>query len=473
MACLGERFSGSWGSSRDDFGLDLIGGGDELRHGMLGVAQDDEESAQARFAQVECGLEDRRGQVAPAGPADGRAPDRELAGDIEQSPAGVAEAEHQGPFGEDLDLLGGREDQADVPAGASGLGMADVGARAGMNQGLASLGGLCPAGDVDQADQVALAIDQEKRPDAVAEPVEALDGGEAGGEAGGTFDVLVGRSGLIVLGAEQEGAGRDFSVLVSRERRDAKRLEGGGNAVRADRIEIVGDDQVFGLILEAIEAVRELLVEEPAESKVDGLDDHLDHAALGGQERRGIARLEHEPGSEPLDLDAEAVGVVVEPVVGLVCGAVPVDDASIAGDVEHRVGKEVLKRAPEHHMVNAHDSRNRPAGALAPHRRSQVRGLMHAFSCVPKETAMPVARLRCLIAMSDRIHSVLGRPIDPGSRASHQSIESGYKMIRKKDYRARSAQPTFDLNGFRGLGRSTRSTDRTVIEAALAGRSMK
>ena len=115
--------------------------------------------------------------------------------------------------------------------------------------------------------------------------MEALDGREPGGEAGGTFDVLVGRGGLIVLGAEQERPGRDSSVLVSRERSDPKCLEDRGNPVRADRIEIVGDDQVFGLILEAIEAVGEFLVEQPAESKVDRLDDHLDHAALGRPER--------------------------------------------------------------------------------------------------------------------------------------------------------------------------------------------
>ena len=113
--------------------------------------------------------------------------------------------------------------------------------------------------------------------------MEALDGREPCVEAGGTFDVLVSRGGLIVLGAEQKRAGRDPSVFVGGERRDPKGLESGGNSVRADRIEIVGDDQVFGLVLEAIEAVRELLVEEPAESKVDRLDDHLDHAALGRQ----------------------------------------------------------------------------------------------------------------------------------------------------------------------------------------------
>ena len=107
---------------------------------------------------------------------------------------------------------------------------------------------------------------------------------------------------------------------------------------------------------------------------------------------RRVSRLEHEPGTEPLDLDAQAVGVVVETVVGFVGRAVPVDDASIAGDVEDGVGKEMLERAPEHHLVHADDSRDRPAGTLAPHRRSQLQGVMHAFPGVPIETEVANGR---------------------------------------------------------------------------------
>ena len=74
------------------------------------------------------------------------------------------------------------------------------------------------------------------------------------------------------------------------------------------------------------------------------------------KQRRRVARLKHEPGSQPFDLDTEAVGIVVEPIVGLVSRAVPVDDAAVAGDVEDGVGKEMLEGAPEHHVVNADDS---------------------------------------------------------------------------------------------------------------------
>ena len=116
------------------------------------------------------------------------APDGELAGDIEQPPASVAEAEHQCPLGEDFDFLRGRKDDADVTAGPGGLGMAQVRARAGMNQRLASLGRLCPSSDVDEPDKVSLAIDQEESAHAIAEAVEALDGREPGVEGGGAFD---------------------------------------------------------------------------------------------------------------------------------------------------------------------------------------------------------------------------------------------------------------------------------------------
>ena len=123
----------------------------------------------------------------------------------------------------------------------------------------------------------------------------------------------------------------------------------------ADRVEIVGDDQVFGLVLKPIETMRELLVEQPAKSEVDRFHDHLDQVALRRQERRRVARLKREMSSQPLDLDAQAVGVFVEPVIGLIRRAVPVDDAAIAGDLELRIREEVLEGAPEHHLVEAHD----------------------------------------------------------------------------------------------------------------------
>ena len=131
------------------------------------------------------------GQAGPSRAADRLAPDRELAGDVEQPPPRVAEAEHQRPLGEDLDLLRGGQHQADVPAGPRGLGVVAVGTRAGMDQRLAPLDGLGPPGDVDQPRQVPLAIDQEDRPHAVAEPVEPLDRRQPSVEVGRPSPVLV------------------------------------------------------------------------------------------------------------------------------------------------------------------------------------------------------------------------------------------------------------------------------------------
>ena len=130
---------------------------------------------------------------------------------------------------------------------------------------------------------------------------------------------------------------------------------------------------------------------KPAEPEVDRLDDHLDHVALGRQERRRVARLKREMGSQPLDLDAQAVGIVVEPVVGLIGGAVPVDDAAIAGDFELRIGKEVLERAPEHHLVQADDPGNRPAGTLAASSISGSGGVACRY-VRPSESAMVCLR---------------------------------------------------------------------------------
>ena len=234
-----------------------------------------------------------------------------------------------------------------------------------MDQRFAPLRGVGPASDVDHPRQVALPIDQEDRPHAVAEPVKPLDRRQAGVEGRCTRQVLVGRGGRIVLGAEQEAPGRDSAVLVGRQRGHPQGLERRGDPVGADRIEIVGDDQVFGLVLEPIEAMRELLVEQPAKPEVDRLDDHLDHVALRRQERRRVARLKREMGPQPLDLDAQAVGIVVEPVIRLI--AEPSQSMMLRSPETSSCasGKEVLERAPEHHLVHADDPGNRPAGTLA------------------------------------------------------------------------------------------------------------
>ena len=127
-------------------------------------------------------------------------------------------------------------------------------------------------------------------------------------------------------------------------------------------LEIIGDDQIFRLVLKPVEPVREFLVEQPAKAEVDRLDDHLDQVALGRQEWRRVARLKGEMGSQPLDLDPQSIGIFMEPVIGFIGRAIPVNDAAVTRDFELRIREKVLERAPEHHLVEADDPGDRPAG---------------------------------------------------------------------------------------------------------------
>jgi hypothetical protein len=66
-----------------------------------------------------------------------------------------------------------------------------------------------------------------------------------------------------------------------------------------------------------------------------------------------MARLKGQAGPQPLDLDSQTVGIVVEPVIGLVRRAIPVDDAPIAQHLKLGTRKEVLQRAPKHDLIGA------------------------------------------------------------------------------------------------------------------------
>jgi hypothetical protein len=187
-----------------------------------------------------------------------------------------------------------------------------------MSEGLGSLCGVRPALDIDHPRQVALTIDQEDRPHAVAKAVKPLDRGQAGREGGRARQVFVSRRGRVVLGAEQECSGRDSPVFVCGESGHAQSLERRGYAVGANGIQVVGDDKVFGLVLKSVEATGEFRVEEPPKTEVDRLHDDLDQVALGRQERRRVTGLKREMGAQPLDLDSQPIGVFVEPVIGLV-----------------------------------------------------------------------------------------------------------------------------------------------------------
>ena len=128
-----------------------------------------------------------------------------------------------------------------------------------MNQRFAPLTGLGPPGHIDHPRQIALSIDQEDRPHAVAEPVKPFDRGQSSVEGGSAGHVLVAWGGRIVLRAQEKRPGRDPAVLVSRQRGHTQGLERSRDPEGADRVEIVGDDQVLSLILEPIDAMRRAL----------------------------------------------------------------------------------------------------------------------------------------------------------------------------------------------------------------------
>jgi hypothetical protein len=331
---------------------EMVGKREELGDRVLRVAEHDEKRAEPGLAQVERGLKEHGSQVGTVRPTDRLAPDRELAGDVQQPPAGVAEAEDQRPPGEDLDLLGRGQDQADVSALSRRLGVVPVGYGAGMDQRLAALGDRRPAGHVDQPHQVTLVVDQEHRSHPVAEPVEPLDCRQPCIEIRRAFPILAVRRGRIVLRAQEQRPHRDPPVLVGRQRRHPQRLQRRGDAIGADRCEIIGNDQVLGLIAEPIETMSQLLDEQSAEPQVDRRHDHFDHSPLRRQQRHRVARLERQPGPQPLDLDPQAVGVLMQPEVRLVRAAIPVDDAPIPQYFELGTGEEMLQGAPEYDLVD-------------------------------------------------------------------------------------------------------------------------
>src|SRR5262249_8872467 len=103
-----------------------------------------------------------------------------------------------------------------------------------MNERFASLSRLRPASHINQANQVALAIDQEQCSYTVAKTMEPFNGREPRCEAGSSFDVFVSRGRGIVLCAEQKRPGRDAAVFVGRKRSDSEGLKCRGDSIWAD-----------------------------------------------------------------------------------------------------------------------------------------------------------------------------------------------------------------------------------------------
>jgi len=162
------------------------------------------------------------------------------------------------------------------------------------------------------AEKIAEMIDQEERLDAVAKPVEALDRRQSGVEPGRCLGV--GSIGVrrVVIRSQQKGPGRDAPVLIGRQGGHPQGFQGGGNAIRAHRAKKVGDDQVFGQVLEPLQAIGDVLVEEPAKPQVQGVNDGFHEPSLERQERYGAAGTESQVRAPPFDGQAQAITVIGE-----------------------------------------------------------------------------------------------------------------------------------------------------------------
>ena len=60
--------------------------------------------------------------------------------------------------------------------------------------------------------------------------------------------------------------------------------------------------------------------------------------------------------SQPFDFEAHTIKVVGESIMDLVGRAVPVDDATIALNLQNGVREEMLQRLPQERLVKADDS---------------------------------------------------------------------------------------------------------------------
>ena len=177
--------------------------------------------------------------------------------------------------------------------------------------------------DVGHPEKVALSIDDEQGLHTVAEPMETLDGREPGVEPRGSLGIDSLGVRRVAIASQQERPRRDAPVLVSGQRGHPQRLERGGNAIRADRLEKVGDDQVFSQVLKTLQAIGEILVEEPAKSSVKGLNNNLDHPPLQRQERHRALGPEAQMRSQPFDFEAHTIKIVGESIMDLVWASRP------------------------------------------------------------------------------------------------------------------------------------------------------
>jgi hypothetical protein len=152
--------------------VDEVLGGDQAAEGVERTVDDDEQGPLPGLGQVQGRLEEDAGQV---GPADRLGPRGELLRRVEHPPAAVREGERLGPVGEELDLLVRAQDDADVSRDPGRPGVRGIGPGAGDLRLVPVGHPRGPPGDVDDVDEPPLAVDEEDRPLAVAELVDALE----------------------------------------------------------------------------------------------------------------------------------------------------------------------------------------------------------------------------------------------------------------------------------------------------------
>ena len=146
LACLGERFSGSCGSSATISVVIWSGGAMSWVNRLLGIAQDNEKCSQPRFTQVEGRPKNRQtpDRASPSGP-----PPRTR----RRTWSGMSSSRHRAslklnisvPSAKTLISCEGVSTRQTCPPDRVALAWLEVSARAGMHERFASLRGVGPA----------------------------------------------------------------------------------------------------------------------------------------------------------------------------------------------------------------------------------------------------------------------------------------------------------------------------------------
>lgn len=293
------------------FAEDLITASDEEVERGVRIAQDDEECAMAVLAEIERGLEQAMSEVRRFGFTESLDPGLVFGGNIEEAPACVAVGVGHFTAGKDLDFLSGCEEEQDMISVEGGACVRGVGAGAQATRAARpGLDGIGPVGHIDDTDEIAMPVNKENGPDAVAQAMEAFDGGEADVVAGGTGRVGAIGLGRIVGSAEEQHARGEVAIFVSGESGGAEGFEGGGDADGVGRGELFGDDQVLNLIGEHFIPEHGIGIKEREVAAVEEAHGRFDEESFGGEKRRWAGGEEGVDVVEPIDQDAEAIRII-------------------------------------------------------------------------------------------------------------------------------------------------------------------